>query len=835
MLDCAQRQLTTSATLAPTEGLVAADGTSPSAELYKAPLAAVCGIPLATCCILGSSDPHGLQLNDDRAPLPRRKPTYNVGRHLEADDACLRRRPLPQFNIATATDAKPPPPAQLSGAPVVTCISQVVPKRTLAIVRTWLRRLRRSLRAAASGKFSLAKRLRPDDLWLPHAEHSIPATSPWRWDLSPLSRGEPAVPHAVSGRGGVAPFTDLVLSEFAQGANTGFDDQAILSEVRTGVEDDAVCPPGSLLCAPHGSALEKFAVANEKLTANVKLGWASANGELPCWPVRAFPVGIVDESERAGRPKFRITSDLSWPPDGLVPDGNGSFVRSLNSSMAREAWPANRLPKASDIAEAAAILQSSGVPVKAWGFDCKAYYRNHGRQLSELWKNVVAWSDGFFVDERCCFGSAADAVKCARISNFIAWRLRKALAAVDAAHPPRLASVLEWQAERRAAACKLGVTATEAAERFTALFSLGIYIDDAAASSVDDPIYDADGSPHMREGVHVHRAQLHWEAALSELSRLGYKSEESKEQPPSESLEVLGVKFDLSTNRMCMLPRKREAYAKRAREMAARRTCSKRELLALLGRLTFAAGCFPHGRSWLDAAWRVVRANFRLHGDNVLLSHAACDGFASWAAELDAPEHDGVPLAPRMMRAFGDTHVGAIYADASDDGYAAWTVHEHELLYIVDEWPPELSAVPIHGKELQASTLGLIAFAPECGMRDVYSFTDNVVAQYAMRSGTSNSQPMQRMLNRRSEWLTEHSVLEAAERITSKANLWADLGSRGKMAEVIRQAAALGIVKSRCITPPSLWVSGFEADWLTPCDDAADAVALVARVVNVGS
>ena len=120
-------------------------------------------------------------------------------------------------------------------------------------------------------------------------------------------------------------------------------------------------------------------------------------------------------------------------------------------------------------------------------------------------------------------------------------------------------------------------------------------------------------------------------------------------------------------------------------------------------------------------------------------------------------------------------------------------------------------------------------------MRDVYSFSDNVVAQYAMRSGTSNSQPMQRMLNRRSEWLTANSVLEAAERITSKANLWADLGSRKKMAEVIRQAAALGIVKSRCITPPSLWVSGFEADWLTPCDDAADAVALVARVVNVGS
>ena len=342
----------------------------------------------------------------------------------------------------------------------MTAVEQVVPKRSLAIVRTWLRRLRRCLRAAAAGCHAKAKRLRPEDLWLPHASHSMPTTREWLWDLSPLATGGRAIPHQVSGRDGVKPFTDLCLREFAQELNMPFKDQAILSEVRHGIEDDSSCALGTLLCAPHGSALEHFSVADAKVRANVELGWARSAACLPCWPIRTYPVGVIDESERAGRPKHRLASDLSWPHDGMVPDGSGGCVDSVNAAMRRDEWPANRLPRASEFALAPAILQSSGERAKLWGFDCKAYYRVHGRQRSELWRNAIAWSDGFQIDERCCFGSAADAVKCSRVSNFVAWRIRRALAAVDALFPSRSARVIEWQAERSAAAvAALGIGA----------------------------------------------------------------------------------------------------------------------------------------------------------------------------------------------------------------------------------------------------------------------------------------------------------------------------------------------------------------------------------------
>jgi hypothetical protein len=47
-------------------------------------------------------------------------------------------------------------------------------------------------------------------------------------------------------------------------------------------------------------------------------------------------------------------------------------------------------------------------------------------------------------------------------------------------------------------------------------------------------------------------------------------------------------------------------------------------------------------------------------------------------------------------------------------------------------------------------------------------------------------------------------VAESAERVTSKSNLWADLGSRGRTAEVERQALALGLA-FELVSPPPAW------------------------------
>ena len=61
-------------------------------------------------------------------------------------------------------------------------VSQVVTPKGLALVRTWLRRLRRSLRAAQRGELKMAKRLRPQDLWLGE-EYMVLEARDWNLDL----------------------------------------------------------------------------------------------------------------------------------------------------------------------------------------------------------------------------------------------------------------------------------------------------------------------------------------------------------------------------------------------------------------------------------------------------------------------------------------------------------------------------------------------------------------------------------------------------------------------------------------------------------------------------
>jgi hypothetical protein len=59
-------------------------------------------------------------------------------------------------------------------------------------------------------------------------------------------------------------------------------------------------------------------------------------------------------------------------------------------------------------------------------------------------------------------------------------------------------------------------------------------------------------------------------------------------------------------------------------------------------------------------------------------------------------------------------------------------------------------------------------------------------------------------------------VLEAAERVGSKSNLWADLASRRRLCDVLQQAEDLGL-RTRVVPAAKHWDS---AAWLLGVDAA---------------
>jgi hypothetical protein len=625
----------------------------------------------------------------------------------------------------------------------------------------------------------------------------VAGTEGWVWDLRPLLEGKPAVPLRPSGPE-APPSTDLDLAAVVA-LSAGFADQAIISELLHGVRDDATCERATVLSPPHVGALQYYAQFREKLGKDAGRGWSQVVQGLPFWPMRANAYSMVEE-ERAGVIKHRMTIDLSWPRPEL-----GLGVESVNDSIDRSEWPAVRLLRASQLAESAAILQTSGVPVKVWSFDCEAYYRKVGRNRGEVWRNCYAVEGGMVVDEREQFGDASAAVKCCRMSNYLAWLVRRAMRQVDELYPPRDPAILAWLEGRPAVAEGSGVG------------FFGLYVDDGAGGSLDDLLYDVEGdavllqgpdeqgSPGAVRGRHCRRSELHFAAACAAVEAVGHRSEPAKEQPPRVLLEVLGMELDLEGRRLRLSKGKRKLYAERAERVAGMEVCELREFESVLHRLLFAACAFPQGRQWLHCLFRVARAQYRLHGGRVHVTAKARASLLRWASELRREGHEGVPLASRgAFPMAGAPGVGVAYSDASGGhGFGAWSLHEGRVLYVCEEWEEGELGMHINLKELFAMTAALGTFLPLMGSTHFAEFTDNTAAEGAARRLSPSTAPMQRLVERRVEFLRGRGAFSAVARVATGENKWADLLSREDgEAEFLRQVEALGLRAQRCWVPP---------------------------------
>ena len=123
--------------------------------------------------------------------------------------------------------------------------------------------------------------------------------------------------------------------------------------------------------------------------------------------------------------------------------------------------------------------------------------------------------------------------------------------------------------------------------------------------------------------------------------------------------------------------------------------------------------------------------------------------------------------------------------------------------------------------ELYASSAGLVTLAPAACLTEVYSYTDNTVALAAMRSLSPKAAPMQQLTAARIQWMRAHGVREVAERVSTTANLWADLLSRQGGVDLFeQQVAALDMQLVWC-KPPADWASARAALTAAASDAAA--------------
>ena len=204
---------------------------------------------------------------------------------------------------------------------------------------------------------------------------------------------------------------------------------------------------------------------------------------------------------------------------------------------------------------------------------------------------------------------------------------------------------------------------------------------------------------------------------------------------PTTSLPLLGILLD-TINQEAKLPdEKLAALLSELTEFktlaASRQTCSKRKLLSLIGKLSFACKVIPAGRIFLrrllDAAHSVKHLDHYAEiTSNVLLDVEWWLQFAStWNGKAFFLEPDWIP--PEQFQ---------LYTDASGAlGYGAYWAGS----WFSQKWSQELIAKPIEWKELYAIVMACETWGKHWAGKRILFHCDNKAVTEVWQSGLSRS------------------------------------------------------------------------------------------------
>ena len=259
------------------------------------------------------------------------------------------------------------------------------------------------------------------------------------------------------------------------------------------------------------------------------------------------------------------------------------------------------------------------------------------------------------------------------------------------------------------------------------------------------------------------------------FTHLGVPLAPDKVCGPVTRLTFLGIEID-TAERMLRLPEdKVSALMSLITSWKDRRRCTKRELLSLIGHLSFAAKVVKPGRLFLrrliDISTTVHHLNHRIH-----LSMEAREDIRWWLSFL--PSWNGVSLFQEPPISSNDLH---LYTDASSIGMGGvfgnrWFSVPLSLFQDVD-WFPCGEPFNVNFWELLALVVAFFTWQQYFSDRQLIIHTDNLSLVYIWSRGSRNHQIMRlvRALFTRAAHLNANIVLQ---HIPGHINILADSLSR---------------------------------------------------------
>jgi len=249
---------------------------------------------------------------------------------------------------------------------------------------------------------------------------------------------------------------------------------------------------------------------------------------------------------------------------------------------------------------------------------------------------------------------------------------------------------------------------------------------------------------------------------------LGVPLAPDKIMGPAKSLIYLGIEID-SVRQTIRLPE--EKYNELLATLAtwvSRKKCTERQLLSLIGSLSFACKVVKPGRIFLrrliDLSCTVSKLNHHIS----LTTEARAD-ILWWHSFL--PNWNGVEF-------FQDIPISAetllLFTDASNLGFGA-IYGNHWLAY---PWPNEFLTYHINFKEFFAISASIFTWGNEWDNKQIKFFTDNLVIVDVWKKGTCRDKNIMRLVRHLFFFLAKRNINVLFEHLPGRKNYLADALSR---------------------------------------------------------
>ena len=501
--------------------------------------------------------------------------------------------------------------------------------------------------------------------------------------------------------------------------------------------------------------------------------------QMPFVGGRALPVQVVLQVRPDGTHKFRICRDGGWLKDGDAP----------NECIDMDIQPALILVRIQDIAQAGAIMKSSGCRVWFWVIDLVGAYRQLTKAQCDIHKQIFLWYNTetgdmeFWVDLRCYFGDRIMVHKFSRIANFVVFCVLEEISGRDDHLHPRELNLQQWLAERKA---KLG-------PEQSVLTYCAMYIDDLSGISVGDDDTRAKGD--YAGAIHV----------IEDVIGLKAQLEHGKESPPTETtIDLLGATFNIPETDLDTSDRFKNKASTKLRQSRDEGQWNLVDCESVTYTCNHAAQLsITEGRAHLHHFFVEMRRLRRNSGRKQRISRVCMAEIEWWIEELPKVRH--VPWAPALFfPERGHPRRVDPEMDASGNiGFgAACPLPGGIVLFFYGKWTKQELALHINEKEALASYWALVLFGNVtptfcANMRYTRVYAneriDNTVAISVGHKNSAKSWRLTKLAQKRAEAARFNGWICSQEYIYTKDNDLSDPLSRDDVETFRRNAYKRGL------------------------------------------